>query len=185
MQNACQTIGRAERRLVQDLEFTTARLLVRSWRASDLDALLAVYGDVDAMRWVGDGKPLTVEQCVKWFEVTRSNYEKYGYGMFATEHRAIAGVIGFCGIVHPRGQAEPEVKYAYQRQYWGRGFATEALVGLLKYASEVHGLRSIIATTAPANTSSHRVLLKAGMQRGMLRESEDGSRTQLFDWQPG
>lgn len=171
------------KRLVHDLEFITARLLVRRWCDSDLDALLAVYGDVDAMRWVGDGKPLTTEQCVKWLEVTRSNYEKRGYGMFAIEQRDIAGVIGFCGIVHPGGQVEPEVKYSYLRQYWGRGFATEALAGLLKYASEAHGLLFIIATAAPANTNSHRVLIKAGMQRGMLRENEDGSHTQLFDWQ--
>ncbi|MBK8232836.1 MAG: GNAT family N-acetyltransferase [Candidatus Eisenbacteria bacterium] len=36
----------------------------------------------------------------------------------------------------PRRQEEPEVKYAYLRSDWGRGFATEALVGLLHHGAE-------------------------------------------------
>lgn len=165
-----------------DIIFRTDRLIVRRWRDSDLSALLAVYGDADAMRWVGDGEPITREECVKWLEVTRTNYEKRGYGMFAVERTSAPGVIGCCGIVHPGGQAEPEVKYAFLRSHWGRGFATEAVAGLLEYGAGVHGLRHIIATTAPANTASHRVLLKVGMERGDLRDNEDGSQTQLFHW---
>jgi hypothetical protein len=43
-------------------------------------------------------------------------------------------------------------------------------------------MRHIIGTTAPANAASHRVLLKAGMKRGDLRDNGDGSQTQLFHW---
>jgi RimJ/RimL family protein N-acetyltransferase len=167
---------------VSEVVFSTKRLIVRRWRDSDLPVLLAVYGDADAMRWVGDGEPITGEECVKWLEVTRTNYKERGYGMFAVEQKSVLGVIGFCGIVHPSGQVEPEVKYAFLRSHWGRGFATEAVAGLLKYGAGVHGLRHIIATTAPANTASHRVLLKVGLERGDLRDNDDGSQTQLFHW---
>lgn len=165
-----------------DLVYSTDRLIVRRWRESDYAALLEVYGDADAMRWVGEGEPITPEECVRWLAVTRSNYEKRGYGMFAVERIHTAGVIGFCGIVHPGGQPEPEVKYAYLRQFWGQGFATEALVGLLRYGAEVHGIREMIATTAPENTASHRVLLKSGLRLGEMRQDADGSFTQLFRW---
>ena len=40
----------------------------------------------------------------------------------------------------------------------------------------------MIATAAPANVASYRVLLKAGMQLGTLRPNDDGSLTQLFAW---
>lgn len=162
--------------------FSTERLIVRQWRDSDLATLFAVYGDADAMRWVGDGKPITLEQCVKWLEITRWNYENRGYGMFAVEQKSFPGVIGFCGIVHPDGQAEPEIKYAYLRSLWGRGFATEAAAGLIEYGAAVHGLDYIIATTAPDNEASHKVLLKAGMTKGQLINEEDESATQLFYW---
>lgn len=171
---------------MSETEFQTERLLVRRWRDSDLAALLGVYGDADAMRWVGDGRAITHEECVQWLAVTRSNYEKRGYGMFAIEECASPGVvIGFCGIVHPGGQPEPEIKYALLRSHWGRAFATEAVTGLIAYAAVAHNLTFIVATAAPENVASHRVLLKAGMRRADLRANEDGTHTQLFHWRSG
>jgi RimJ/RimL family protein N-acetyltransferase len=170
---------------VLEPEFRTERLLVRRWRDSDLPALLAVYGDAEAMRWVGDGRAITREECVQWLGVTRMNYEKRGYGMFALEELSSPGAIGFCGIVHPGGQPEPEVKYALLRSHWGRGLATEAVSGLIAYGASHYNLAFIIATTAPQNVASHRVLLKAGMRRAELRANDDGTHTQLFHWRAG
>ena len=102
-----------------DLVFETKRLLVRRWRDSDLPYLMAVYGDEDAMKWVGDGKPLNETACAEWLNVTNRNYTIYGYGMFAVELKYESGVIGFCGIVHPGGQEEAECKYAYLRRFRG------------------------------------------------------------------
>ena len=101
------------------------------------------------MRWVGDGKAITLDECVRWLAVTRTNYEKRGYGMFAIEKRSEPGVIGFCGIVHPGSQPEPEVKYALLRSHWDRGFATEAVSALIAYGAGIHNLTFIIATAAP------------------------------------
>jgi RimJ/RimL family protein N-acetyltransferase len=174
-----------EHQRVSESEFKTERLLVRRWRDSDLPALLAVYGDAEAMRWVGEGRAITREECVLWLAVTRSNYEQRGYGMFTIEERSSPSVVGFCGIVHPGGQPEPEVKYALLRSQWGRGLATEAVSGLMAYGASIHKLAFIIATTAPQNIASHKVLLKAGMHRGELRANGDGTHTQLFHWRAG
>ena len=70
------------------------------------------------------------------------------------------------------------------RAVWGRGLATEAARALLGYGAAAHGLQRIIATVAPDNQASQRVLAKAGMQRGALRHDEDGTDTQLFHWRP-
>jgi [ribosomal protein S5]-alanine N-acetyltransferase len=102
--------------------------------------------------------------------------------MFALEEQSSATVVGFCGIVHPGGQIEPEVKYAFLRSHWGRGLATEAVLGLVAYGEQSHALSTIIATTDPANTTSHRVLHKAGFERGDLRDNNDGSQALLFYW---
>lgn len=162
--------------------FETQNLVALRWSGNEVEDLLAVYGDADAMRWVGDGAAITREQCEAWLEVTRSNYAKRGYGMFALKERASGQTVGFCGLVHPGQQAEPEVKYAFLRSCWGRGLATEAVLGLLDWGRTVHGLRYIIATTDPANLASHKVLLKSGFQYGALLGNEDGSKTQMFVW---
>ncbi len=162
--------------------FETERLLVRRWCEADLPMLLAVYGDANAMQWVGDGVALGEDDCARWLDVTHKNYERYGYGMFAVVLKLSSSVIGFCGIVHPSGQSEPEAKYAYLRSHWGRGFATEALVGLLRHGAGVHALNLIAASTAPENAASHQVLRKAGMERAELTTNPDGSQTLWFRW---
>ncbi|RKP52539.1 GNAT family N-acetyltransferase [Trinickia fusca] len=163
--------------------FHTPRLRIRRLSAYDLDALLDVYGDADAMRWVGDGAALTEADCARWVEVTERNYTQRGYGMSAIELAADGTVIGFCGLVHPSGQAEPELKYALRREHWGHGYATEAAANMLRYGAEAQSLRQIIATAAPENLASHNVLYKAGMQRITDRIEADGSATALFVWQ--
>jgi [ribosomal protein S5]-alanine N-acetyltransferase len=168
-----------------DAEFQTRRLRVRRWQDADLDALNAVYGDADAMRWVGEGRPITTEECLQWFEVTRGNYARRGYGMFALESLGSldgGSVIGFAGLVHPGGQPEAEIKYALHRAHWGKGLASELVPHLLEYGARTHGLEYIIATVAPGNLASQRVLTKAGMTLARQRANADGSTTLVFEW---
>jgi len=167
-----------------EVVFETPRLIGRRLESADRETMLAVYGDAEAMRWVGDGTPLTAEDCDRWLTVTADNYRHRGYGMLALIERDTGAVIGFAGLVHPGGQAEAEIKYALLRSVWGRGLATEAARALLDYGAAAHGLQAVIATVASDHRASQRVLAKAGMERGALRRNEDGSQTQLFHWRP-
>jgi len=160
------------------------RLLIRRITPADVSALLTVYGDADAMQWVDDGQPLSRADAERWITVTLRNYETRGYGMFALMDRETGEMIGFAGLVHPGGQPEVELKYALRRDAWGRGLATEAATALLDYGLREHGIRHVIATTAPENEASHRVLRKAGMRRGATRDEKDGNSTLVFEWRP-
>ena len=161
--------------------FETPRLLGRRLEPQDLEPMLAVYGDLEAMRFVGDGTALSREECERWLAVTAENYAKRGYGMFALVERQTGQVVGFGGLIHFAGRGEPEIKYALLRSAWGRGLATEAARALLGFARTL-GLQQVIATVDPDHHASQRVLAKAGMQRGALLQDEDGSWTQYFDW---
>lgn len=169
--------------MAPDSLFETPRLRCRRWKASDLAPLFAVYGDAEGARWVGDGRPITVAQCEAWLRVTDDNYRLRGYGMFALDARSTGQVIGFCGLVHPGGQVDAEVKYAFLRSHWGLGLASEALPSLLAYGAARHDLTQVIATVAPGNLASQRVLAKAGMVEVALRDNGDGSKTQVYAWQ--
>ncbi len=105
--------------------------------------------------------------------------------MFALVERASRKVVGFCGLVHPGAQREPEVKYAFLHTHWGQGLATEAVTELLKHAERRHGLTHLIATVYPENLASQRVLSKAGTSNAELRDKEDGSQTLVFSWRRG
>lgn len=160
--------------------FVSPRLRCRHWVASDRAALLEVYGDADAMRWVGGGTVLSEADADRWFEVTARNYARRGYGMYALEDGATGQIVGFAGLVHPGDQPEAEVKYALARAWWGRGLATEVVRHLLDVAQSRYGLVDVIATVAPENAASQRVLAKAGLTRRADRIDDDGSRTVVF-----
>lgn len=162
--------------------FTTPRLTATPLTQTHYPSLLAVYGDPESMRYVDDGSPITPEDAQRWIEVTRANFEKRGYGMSAILVRATQDLIGFCGLVHPGDQPQPELKYAYHKAHWGKGYATEAAIGMLEYGRRVHGMTHVMATTAPENVASHRVLTKAGMREAGIRIEADGERIQVFEW---
>lgn len=83
--------------------------------------------------------------------------------MYAITLLDSTNIVGFCGVIHPDNQDQAEIKYALKRDYWGAGFATEVVRALLDYAKKTFGLNSIIATVAPDNLASQRVLVKSGL----------------------
>lgn len=163
--------------------FQTNRLTVRRLQDGDAESLFAIYSDRDAMRWVGDGEPIERDSCDSWIDITLANYQKRGYGMSLISRTSTDELIGFCGLVHPGGQDEAEIKYALARNHWGSGFAFEAARAMVAYGAANFGLRRIIATTAHENAASHRVLEKCGFVREDDRANDDGSSTRFFAWE--
>lgn len=162
--------------------FETKRIICRPLKLEDYKDLLLVYGDENAMKWVEDGKPITQEECIKWLEVTKKNYYIYGYGLSAIVERSQGEVIGFCGLVHPGGQKQTEIKYAFKRSYWGQGLATETVKSMLLYGSHTFNLNYIIATVARENIASQKVLIKSGMNLVETIINSDSSETLVFGW---
>jgi RimJ/RimL family protein N-acetyltransferase len=160
----------------------TERLRIRPMERSDAEAMGTVYGDLEAMRHVGDGSALSEATVLRWVEVTFANYASRGYGMFAVELLATGQVIGFCGLVHPGGQQMPELKYAYLREHWGQGYATEAGSALREHGAGSLGMRGILATVDPEHTVSQRVLAKCGFTYRSTRIEEDGLPTAVWAW---
>ncbi len=168
--------------VMQAVVFESERLTCRRWLPDDLESLYAAYSDADAMRWVGDGTPITRQECERWLQVTFDNYARRGYGMFTLVERATGQVVGFAGLVHPGNQAEAEVKYAFRREYWGRGLASEVVPELVHYGNSQHQLARVIATVAPEHLASQRVLQKSGFRLADNRRNDDGSTTLVFEW---
>ena len=162
--------------------FRTNRLSIRGLQATDVDAIFTVYSDPIGCRWVGDGKPITMNECVQWVAVTHKNYQVRGYGMYTAVHRELDEIIGFGGIVHPGGQEAAEIKYAIHPQWWGQGLATELAAGLLCHAVESHNLSRVISTISSQNTASLRVAERIGMNHYDSRREDDESITEVFEY---
>ena len=55
-----------------------------------------------------------------------------------------------------------EIGYGLLPEYWGKGYATEAVKAMTEWASKQPGVKRIEAETDPENTASQRVLEKTG-----------------------
>ena len=85
----------------------------------------------------------------------------------------VIGSVGFHGP--PDADGRVEVGYHVEPGFRGRGFATEAVTALLRWARDVHAIRRFRASIAPTNAASLGVARRLGFeQRGVRWDEVDG-----------
>ncbi len=140
----------------------TDRLLLRMFRESDLDAYAEMCADLEVVRYLGDGRPMSRAEAWRHIAMIIGHWQIRGFGLWAVEERATQKLIGRIGCWMPEGWPELEIGWMLGRDHWGRGFATEAAFASLDYAfSELHAPH-IISFIQPANTNSIRVAERLG-----------------------
>jgi len=81
-------------------------------------------------------------------------------------HGSQAPIIGFIGITSP-----PQIFYILDEEYWGRGYATDAVRTLANFGFQRLGLHRITAAIGPDNAASVSVVKRAGFtHEGRLRD---------------
>lgn len=151
----------------------TNRLLLRPLTLDDLPILATLYRDPDIRRFFPEGT-LTEAQTKEELEwIINVYYEQYGFGLWATIHKATDQFIGRCGLIPwtLEGQKEVEVAYLLDKAYWGQGLATEVAEAIRDYGFTQLGLSRLICLIDPGHYASRRVAEKIGM---FLEQSLDG-----------
>jgi len=109
----------------------------------------------------------------------RAEMAERGFGLWAVEAPGVAPFVGFTGLAVPRFEAHftpcVEVGWRVAREYWGRGFASEAARATLAHGFESLGLDQIVSFTAVGNARSRRVMEKIGMTRDPADDFEHPS----------
>ena len=154
----------------------TQHLIVRHLRVDDLADLLEVCGDPDVMLYMGDGRPLSREQTEKWIEKSQVNYRQHGFGCFAVVARESHKFVGFCGLVNPSFGKVPEAEiiYALKKEHWGQGLAREVAGAMIEFGFGQCHLQRIVATIAPENSASVRIVERLGLKCQGDRTDEHG-----------
>ena len=101
---------------------------------------------------------------------------------FAVVHRADANVIGSCGYYGPPdSDGSVEISYGIDADHRGKGYATEAAGGLVRYAFDDSRVRVVHAHTFEKTDASARVLTKCGFRLiGEVLNPTDGL---VWRWQ--
>jgi len=148
-------------------QLTTARLLLRRWRESDLAPFAELNADPEVMRHIGD--PLSRAQSDAFAARIEGHLETDGYGLWAVELRATGAFVGFTGLARQTFEApfnpSVEVGWRLAREAWGHGYATEAAHAALHFAFEVLELEEVVSITTASNVRSQAVMRRLGMTR--------------------
>ena len=98
-----------------------------------------------------------------------------------TDHggRLAIGSIGFHSPPSPEGRVE--IGYHVEAPFRGRGYATEAAVGLMGWARDEHGIRRFRASTAPDNAISQRILARLGFRETGRQSDEIDGEELVFE----
>lgn len=147
-----------------DLRIETPRLVLRSMRPSDIDALLIIFTDPRVMASFG-GDLFTREQMEGWLQRNLDHQAEFGYGLFSIIHKATGLLIGDCGLeqMDVDGVRAAELGYDVRSDYWNQGIATEAAAAVRDHAFNVLQLPILISLIRVGNLASKRVAEKTGM----------------------
>jgi ribosomal-protein-alanine N-acetyltransferase len=84
--------------------------------------------------------------------------------MFAVIERKEKRFIGRCGLQPLENSGLIELGYTFVPRAWGKGYATEAAMEVLRTAFGDWGLEKVVAIAKGENRASIRVMEKIGMQ---------------------
>lgn len=142
-------------------EIETARLILRMYEIRDVDAIHAIWNDPDVTRYFPpEHRQRTKEQVSERLSRLLQRWRERGYGQWAVVLKDDKKLIGYCGLQPLDKTTQVEIFYGFPRQYWGKGFATEAARAALRYAFEEIKLPRVAAVTHPENAASQKVLQK-------------------------
>jgi RimJ/RimL family protein N-acetyltransferase len=151
------------------IAFSTVRLILRRWRASDRQPFAKMNADLRVMEYFPH--PLTRVASDELADRIEAHFEKYGFGVWAAELLTTGQFIGFIGLNVPTFEAHfsrpafpaVEIGWRLARDYWGMGLATEGARAVLRYAFMQLQLPEVVSFTTVGNHRSRRVMKKLGM----------------------
>ena len=146
-------------------QIETERLILREWKSEDLAPFTLMNEDPKVMEYFLS--PLTEMETVAMVERIREHFTKHGFGLFACTLKETSEFMGFVGLSVPTFETSftpcVEIGWRLSCSAWGKGYATEAALAVLKFGFEECKLQEILSWTAPANARSRNVMEKIGL----------------------
>lgn len=132
------------------------------------------------VRWgVGAFAPKTKKDEREWYE----SQDEDGPSFIVCVDDEPVGIAGLHVEPYPWGYGE--VGYMVHPDYWGHGYATDAVRCLVRYAFDERRLNKVGADVYAPNEGSQRVLEKAGLEREGVRRDHvfvDGEHVDLYEY---
>ncbi len=141
----------------------TERLRLDHLTEDDAAFAVKLMNDASYIRNIGDKNVRTLEHARDYLtNGPIASYAHHRFGLNRVTLKATGAVAGMCGLLRRDGMQDVEIGYAFLPEFWSKGYAAEAVAGVLRTAVTLHGLQRVIAVVSPDNAESIRLLEKLG-----------------------
>ena len=155
----------------------TKRLTLRPIKEKDVDAIFDCWmQDEDVsiyMCWKASDDIDDTREFVN-FELENLCNEKWN--RWIIELTVTGEIIGTCLIYFNDEEKNWDISYNLGKKYWGKGYVTEAMTEVIRYAVDVLHMEECIAVHAVENPASGKVIEKLGFvfEKEVPYECSDG-----------
>lgn len=152
---------------INDIKIETARLTLRPFEEKDLDD----FHEYTSVSGVGEAAGWKHHES-KEESATVLNALIAAHHIFAIEEKESGKVIGSIGLeTSPEaynncniGENINDIGYIIGRNYWGKDYAAEAMVGIISYAFYVLHLDAVTCACVKGNEASNNIISKNGFK---------------------
>ena len=151
-------------------QIETERLILRRKMQEDIPNMYKMFNDGEVTKYLG-GYPPRDEHSMLKMVVGRRETE------WAVILKCSNEYIGECLIPKIVDNYLGEIGYLFLKEYWGKGYAFEAVSAIIKYSSEVLKLKRLFATIDDENIRSKKLIEKLDFKlEAVLPEADMGGR---------
>ena len=145
------------------MKLETERLYLRELSRSDYGSLCKILQDDETM-YAYNGA-FSDAEAGEWLDRQLARYDEHGFGLWAVILRENDELIGQCGLTVQQWKDREvlEIGYLFRKEYWHKGYASEAASACRDYAFDVLGMDEVCSIIRDTNIPSKNVALRNGM----------------------
>lgn len=160
----------------------TKRLRLRELTLNDAEFIYKLVNDPSWLEHIGDKQVRNLNDAKNYITSgPQAMYQKHGFGLYLTELKENNTPIGLCGLIKRDTLNDVDIGYAFMPEFWGQGYAYEAISTTLEYGKDKFKLNRIVAIVSPQNHPSIKLLEKIGMiQEDRIKLSPEANEVILL-----
>lgn len=146
------------------MEFTTERLHIRPFKEEDLEDVFQIYSNEDSCQYLLHSA-WTVEDKQVHFKKKLNNHLLTNEKPLSLAVVRGSAVIGDLSVWYTGMKDTVEIGYSFARSASGKGYASEAVEGLIQKLFAENGVHRIQANLDARNEASLRLCERVGMRK--------------------
>lgn len=141
----------------------TERLLLRRFTDDDREIVARWNADPEFTRHLAGVQSRA--QSDEAFDRWERHWHEHGFGLLAVSWKETGELLGRVGPQYHRvWPHDPEIGWAVDPAWWGRGIATEAGRASVEWAFGALGFARVVSITTEPNLASRNVMAKLGFR---------------------